>query len=275
MTTENEENADKIIKNIQDELRHCLPVDAISDTERIVFPTSGPNADCDSSTTVHVDAFLFEEDIIDQLVDEGRLSRNYCTKCGSREVKPLTFITHSASASQVKYIFKHLLPNLTGKMLVDIGSRTGAMLYGAHLYSCCKYVVGVEIDEPFCNLQSQIVAKYNMQDRIQIIHGNIMNQQEILKCSQVIILNNVFDFFLSEDEQAKVWHFLYDTVKEKGTLLVTNPSLSEALHHLKISIDLASWVEEQDATLALSEASKHLPDIDDEELTCFHLYKVL
>ena len=42
MTTVNEENADKIIKNIQHELRQCLPVNAISETEHIVFPVAGP-----------------------------------------------------------------------------------------------------------------------------------------------------------------------------------------------------------------------------------------
>lgn len=48
------------------------------------------NADCDPNTTVHVDAFLYDEDTIDDLVDEGKMSRNYCTNCLSKQVKPLS-----------------------------------------------------------------------------------------------------------------------------------------------------------------------------------------
>ena len=50
------------------------------------------NADCDPRTTIHVDAFLYDEDVIDELCDEGKMSRNYCTQCGSRDVKPLSKI---------------------------------------------------------------------------------------------------------------------------------------------------------------------------------------
>lgn len=48
------------------------------------------NSDCDPNSTVHVDAFLYDEDAIDDLVDEGRMSRNYCVKCLSKSVKPLS-----------------------------------------------------------------------------------------------------------------------------------------------------------------------------------------
>ena len=40
------------------------------------------------------------------------------------------FITHSASVPQIKYIYQYLLPELRGKTVVDVGSRTGAVLYG-------------------------------------------------------------------------------------------------------------------------------------------------
>ena len=43
------------------------------------------------------------------------------------------FITHSASVAQIKYMFQHLLPDLRGKTVVDVGSRTGAVLYGVCL----------------------------------------------------------------------------------------------------------------------------------------------
>ena len=31
---------------------------------------------------------------------------------------------------QLRYIFSHLLPDLTNKTIVDVGSRTGFVLYG-------------------------------------------------------------------------------------------------------------------------------------------------
>ncbi len=48
------------------------------------------NSDCDPKTTIHVDAFLYDDDLVDNLCDEGKLPRNYCTECGSRNTKPLS-----------------------------------------------------------------------------------------------------------------------------------------------------------------------------------------
>lgn len=55
-----------------------------------VFACFFQNSDCDPSTTVHVDAFLYDEDTVDDLCDEGHMSRNYCQPCGSHDVKPLS-----------------------------------------------------------------------------------------------------------------------------------------------------------------------------------------
>jgi hypothetical protein len=39
---------------------------------------------------VHVDAFLYDDELYDELCDEGKLSRNYCVDCGSRNIRPLS-----------------------------------------------------------------------------------------------------------------------------------------------------------------------------------------
>jgi uncharacterized membrane protein len=39
------------------------------------------------------------------------------------------FISHSMSSTQLKYIFQHALPDLSGKTVVDVGSRLGCVLY--------------------------------------------------------------------------------------------------------------------------------------------------
>ena len=40
------------------------------------------------------------------------------------------FITHSASLPQIKFMFQYLLEDLRNKTVLDVGSRTGAVLYG-------------------------------------------------------------------------------------------------------------------------------------------------
>lgn len=37
-----------------------------------------------------MDSFLFEEEHIDTLEAEGKLKRNYCEKCGSLDVAPIS-----------------------------------------------------------------------------------------------------------------------------------------------------------------------------------------
>lgn len=46
-----------------------------------------------------MDAFVYDDDDLDVAVEEGKMSRSYCTKCGSRQVKDLgNYITSYLSA---------------------------------------------------------------------------------------------------------------------------------------------------------------------------------
>lgn len=38
---------------------------------------------------VHIDAFLYDDDFVDTMCEEGRMSRNYCTECGSYKTASL------------------------------------------------------------------------------------------------------------------------------------------------------------------------------------------
>lgn len=42
-----------------------------------------------SRPTVHVDAFLYDEDQVDSLCEDGTMSRCYCLACGSFRTAPL------------------------------------------------------------------------------------------------------------------------------------------------------------------------------------------
>lgn len=43
---------------------------------------------------------------------------------------PADFISHSFSVSELQFLFQNVLPDLSGRVLVDVGSRLGAVLYG-------------------------------------------------------------------------------------------------------------------------------------------------
>ena len=62
----------------------------MSEIKKVFFQ----NSDCDSKTTVHVDAFLYSEEDIDELCDAGKMSRQFCQDCGSHNTAPLSKYPH-------------------------------------------------------------------------------------------------------------------------------------------------------------------------------------
>lgn len=42
------------------------------------------------------------------------------------------FISHSFSIPELQFLFQNVLPDLTGKLVIDVGSRLGAVLYGVN-----------------------------------------------------------------------------------------------------------------------------------------------
>nr|KAF6485480.1 hypothetical protein HJG63_010668 [Rousettus aegyptiacus] len=221
--------------------------------------------------TIHVDAFLYDEDFIDSLCEEGKMSRNYCTVCGSHQTAPLGFISHSFSLMELKFIYHHVLPDLSGKVLVDVGSRLGTVLYGGYLYSSALQLYGVELNGDFCQLQEMIIKKYQFTDRVKVLHADICTQGSLLQNADVVIMNNVFEYFLDEAEQARAWEYISHNIRKQGSLLLTVPSLEESLSGLQINIQLSPWVEE----VPLNYDVFPEKDIDREALEQIHLYKIL
>ncbi|KAG0241070.1 hypothetical protein BGW41_006407 [Actinomortierella wolfii] len=224
------ENANKGSDGHHD-LQDRLPINAESPNEHITIPDSEEFEGYTKDNVVHVDGFLYTEDDVDRLCDEGKLSRNYCLKCGSKDTKPLNFISHSASVLQLQFLFQVVLKDkLKNKTIVDVGSRLGAVLYAGHLFTEAKKLIGVEMNEYFCNLQTEMVRKHRLQDRIQVVHDNLLNQADLLKSADVVIMNNVFQFFAPLETQRQLWEFLYTHLKgRKGVILVTIPALQDQL----------------------------------------------
>ena len=74
-----------------------------------------------------------------------------------------------------------------------------------------------------------------LQDRIQVLAGDVQDQGEAVRAADVIILNNVFEFFIPQSIQIRIWNFLRSNIK-KGALLVTIPSLEDTLQYIDVSL---------------------------------------
>lgn len=112
----------------------------------------------------------------------------------------------------------------------------------AHVYTDAKRIIGVEMNEEFCKLQSDIVKKYEMDDRIEILHKKIEEAEDVVRISDVIVLNNVFEFYLSEALQIEIWKFLRANIK-KGALIVTQPRIETTFSQLETGIDINAWLK--------------------------------
>ncbi|XP_057200169.1 uncharacterized protein zgc:109986 isoform X4 [Triplophysa rosa] len=179
-------------------------------------------------TSVHVDAFLYDEETVDSLCEDGKMSRNYCLDCASHRTAPLEFISHSFSIPELQFLFQNVLPDLTGKQVIDVGSRLGAVLYGGYLYGAAAQLVGIEINSEFVKLQTMTVEKYGFSERIQVIHADIRSQAALVQNADVLIMNNVFEYFMEPSDQMQAWQFISHNFRKKGALLVTVPSIQEA-----------------------------------------------
>ncbi|XP_075048771.1 uncharacterized protein LOC142108797 [Mixophyes fleayi] len=260
-------NADVLLHGIADDLRSCLPVEAMVGSENQAVE----NIQRLLRPTLHVDAFLYNDDTIDLLCDEGKMSRNYCLSCGSRETASMDFLSHSFSIVELKFLFQYVLPDLSEKILVDVGSRLGAVLYAGYVYSSARKLKGVEINAELCNLQEKIIQKYQFTDRIQVYHSDICSQLSLLRHADVVVLNNVFEFFLDKEEQIRAWIFMNENIRKKECLIVTVPSLKESFNKLQINIQLDQWVEEIELDPDIFLGS----ETDQEALSEIHLYRVL
>uniref|UniRef100_A0A672SC24 Zgc:109986 n=1 Tax=Sinocyclocheilus grahami TaxID=75366 RepID=A0A672SC24_SINGR len=131
------DNQSVILQSIAEDLRVCLPLEAMAPSETMAIQKTQQKP----HPTVHVDAFLYDEEAVDSLCEEGKISRNYCLNCGSHRTAPLEFISHSFSIPELQFLFHNVLPGLSGKLVVDVGSRLGAVLFGVNscFFQTCSF----------------------------------------------------------------------------------------------------------------------------------------
>eukprot|EP01134_Creolimax_fragrantissima_P007948 CFRG7948T1 len=255
--------------SIIDELRDTLPIDAMAPSEKTTIPDDEEHEDYTDSNTVHVDSFLYDDEEVDRLCDEGKMSRAICNECGSTNTSMLNFISHSVSLSQLQFIYNYALPDLSGMTVLDVGSRTGAVLYGGYHFSKAKKLIGVEMSSYFASISSKLVKKRGMDDRVSVIDGDIRKHADSLEKANVVVLNNVFQFFHSTEQHADFWVFLRRTINLKGTYLVTVPAVEDSLRSAKLDLDTSDWLKE--IPLDYSQYD----DDDESDIRAVHVYQVL
>ncbi|KAH9642205.1 hypothetical protein HF086_005535 [Spodoptera exigua] len=174
-------SSQKTLVKIANSIKKIVPFEAEMPSEIIKPPTVGDQADCNETNTCHVDEFLYDDNEVDKLVKKGKLKKYYCTNCNHRDVKELIYISHSMSCQALQYIFKVLLPSdLEEKQILDVGSRLGAVLYGAYYLSNAGTIIGVEMNEECCDIQRRMIEQYTMDtNRIRVVHSDVMERSDL------------------------------------------------------------------------------------------------
>lgn len=131
------------------------------------------------------------------------------------------------------------MPNIKGKVVVDVGSRLGPVLWMGYLFSHAKELVGIELNKTFASLAQQIVSEFKFGDRIKIIQGNMLEQGNVLQTADVVVLNNVFEWFSDPSELSNLWNFVTKNINKKGTIVVTIPSIEESLKNAAVRITIS------------------------------------
>ncbi|KAG7198697.1 hypothetical protein KM043_001692 [Ampulex compressa] len=254
---------DEIVKYI----KKIVPLEAVLPSENITTPKTGEYSDCYPTVTIHIDGFLYTDDQIQDLVDAGKVKQHYRVDCGSKNVNRYIIIFHSLSRDAVFHIFNTWIPPMKNNTVLDVGSRLGTVLYGAYVFTDAKKIIGIETNEEFYKLQRYIIRKHRLNDRVQVLHKRIEERTELVKESDVIVINNAFEFHLSESEQRIVWNFLKENMRE-GTFLVTRPLIPVTRINLKLDIDVQKWLSN------VPRGGKEFSHIENDELFDVECYIV-
>jgi len=269
-----ERKKQRMLEKIRKIIRPLVPPDALAPNEKDLMPSSLAFEGYTLQNTLHVDAFLYNDDeIIDEYCDKGFLARDYCSKCGSRELLPLNYISHSISDVQARFIYEHILPSdMSDMCIVDVGSRLGVLLYYGFLFSNAPKITGVEFNPFFADIQNKVITRCGMSKRLQVIVSDIREQKDLLAKADVVFLNNVFDAFIKKEEQLELWKFVLTSITKKGTIIISIPPIEEALKLEEIS------KEQLDVTRYFTKTSFEIPlNIDEEfeeEISGLASYKV-
>nr|CCC52442.1 conserved hypothetical protein [Trypanosoma vivax Y486] len=271
---------DRLLTQLRRYLQQHVPYGSLPE------PSAPPSTTCDSrkvgvamgSSTVTavnsvappvfpVDSFLYLEEDIDELVERGCVSREYCRRCGSTDIALCDFITHSFSHDQLLFISCYLLPALGNcsyrvtsdrslcpregkqslddaapfscRLVADVGSRLGAVLLSCYFAAqqgrlpMVAKVTGIEVEKGFVDLQQKAINYFASKPttlRLDVVHSDCFrdNGLEVLSNADVLILHNVFEYFSDGPvSHLRSWRRLREAVQRPGRVLICSPSLEE------------------------------------------------
>ncbi|CAJ0586792.1 unnamed protein product, partial [Mesorhabditis spiculigera] len=259
-----------------EELKAKVSPEAIMPTESIAYPTVGYDSDCNAVNTLHIDNFLFTDDDVDQMVDEGKVSRYYCKQCGSKDLEALNFISHSLSKEQIEFMFRRLVPLLQNPspFIVNIGSRMGAVIFGASLLGESDWkIAGIELNPEFAKLQMEFVKQHAFPN-IEICCSDVRNQASMIQTADVVVMNNVFSFFMSAEERVSCWEFLHKNLKP-GCVIIHNPAICDIAEHLPLSFKVEEWLQEKRLFEIAYEFCGTEKSTEYEDCTQLHMFRVI
>lgn len=188
---------------------------------------------------------MYDEVDVEEMTNNGKIPTHFCRNCGGKDIGEVELITHSCGRDDLEFIFDALLPELNGgKVVLDVGSRIDAVLFGAYIYTNSSTIIGVEMNTDLCNLALETTQQFKMQDRIQIVNAELSTRLDLVNSADVIVLNNVFDWFVPINVQVNLWQLLHQNIK-RGSLIVSIPSIEEALEKLpnNAGIDVHQWIK--------------------------------
>lgn len=189
------EKLDRLLQGIRAFLRRRIPLGALPEPTRPLGKSEKPEFSEKSKKAgsslitkpiFAVDSFLFLEKDIDELVEEGKIAREYCKCCGSTDIGLTEFITHSFSQDQIVYLVCFLFPHLVQlemnrnpacvraasvvppiRTILDVGSRLGVILWATYFAAQCNLlppgveeVVGIELDSKYLALQQEVGSRF-------------------------------------------------------------------------------------------------------------------
>jgi hypothetical protein len=215
----------KVISEIRDEAFQKVGYTGNAPNEVIVHPLNSAFTK-DQEQTMTIDSWLVDDELLEDMENSGNIQKNYCFSCHSSfSIKEKDIITHSLSQRDIRVLLQ-MLPSTRNMSLVDVGSRLGSLLYSAYFFTDCKKIIGIEKNGFFCEMQNDFIRKHNLSDRILICEGDVRNFLNVLCTADILIFNNVFEFFNNKLEMKDIWtKILTDVCRHPGKLLLCTPPL--------------------------------------------------
>jgi chemotaxis methyl-accepting protein methylase len=72
-----------------------------------------------------------------------------------------------------------------------------------------------------------MISKYDLSKRVSVVCADVRTQEVLLKEADVVIFNNVFEYFLKSNEMSSLWKLLRNSLTRPGTLVLSSPPLEE------------------------------------------------